>query len=237
MACLILQDRQKPHTIQDDIESFVYVVLYHSIRYLSHNKSEDLELILDEFFDDKKFNRGGLRVGGGHKLTWFRLRGDVYPFDGFEVTNHAPLNDWITGSFDVVGEWLEVVGRSRRLAPSPDAVLRTLQLYSHQPIADLFARCLSHQGWPTNDKAVDRMRPRVTGNTVENARNAVQSSIGSALTSSSPKRSLASEELDEGYEGSGSGSKPKKQRKARSKASGSSRSFHNSMTMDDDDDV
>ncbi|KAG5649814.1 hypothetical protein H0H81_001905 [Sphagnurus paluster] len=32
MSCLLLMDKGKAHTIQDDMESFFYVMLYHCIR-------------------------------------------------------------------------------------------------------------------------------------------------------------------------------------------------------------
>ncbi|KAF8066957.1 hypothetical protein FPV67DRAFT_1670421 [Lyophyllum atratum] len=153
MSCLLLKDKNKRHTIQDDIESFVYIVLYHSMRYLPHNKSapEVLLYIVKLIFDQHSFVKG-VRIGGGMKRALFQLKGDFDDFSGFELDNHPPLNGWIKEAFDFVEQWLAATVKK-----TPDEDLKGLSLYTHQPMADLFARCLSQPGWPSNDAAVDQL--------------------------------------------------------------------------------
>ncbi|GLB40661.1 putative other 1 protein kinase [Lyophyllum shimeji] len=159
MPCLLQGGRSNAHTIQDDMESFVHIVLYHSVRYLPHNKTNVLEAILEQIFDDVLVDRKGVRRGGGNKYALFRLRGEHCMFSGFQLVDHPPLNAWIEGAIESVGEWLEAVAPKRPKPTEED--LKTLQLITHQPLVDLFDRCLAQAGWPMDDKAVDRMRRRV----------------------------------------------------------------------------
>ncbi|KAF8072158.1 hypothetical protein FPV67DRAFT_1412154, partial [Lyophyllum atratum] len=153
MSCLLLMTRHKPHTIQDDIESFVHLILYHSIRYLRHTKSHTVGALLSRIFDDVYQQDDGSQVGGINKKYLFRDKEEFPPFEGFQLANNVPLNTWIYDALHAVDEWIRKVS-PKGVITDPEA-LSGLRLYSHQHMADQFANCLQQQGWPSGDKAVD----------------------------------------------------------------------------------
>ncbi|KAH8115742.1 hypothetical protein DFH11DRAFT_1854205 [Phellopilus nigrolimitatus] len=55
------------HKIQDDMESMLYVVLYCCVRWLPHNKVENLGHKMYKFFDQYDSEDGNIIVGGGDK--------------------------------------------------------------------------------------------------------------------------------------------------------------------------
>jgi len=64
LACLHLMRPGKLHTIQDDMESFVYVILWlGGLLYLKHNKEIDLSIIMGDVFDYSAQQHGGTDCG------------------------------------------------------------------------------------------------------------------------------------------------------------------------------
>lgn len=79
------------HSFQDDMESFFYVVLYASLRWLAHNQREDLELRLSQYFNENRFIVDEKARGGSMKV-----HNVVYGtfVDAFKW-NNAELAEWI----------------------------------------------------------------------------------------------------------------------------------------------
>lgn len=66
MSIRLLRDRTKKHSPQDDFESFVYVMLFYSLRYLRHDKlGPDLPNITSSIFDVGIYVGDGMRGGNG----------------------------------------------------------------------------------------------------------------------------------------------------------------------------
>ncbi|KAF8072153.1 hypothetical protein FPV67DRAFT_1748840 [Lyophyllum atratum] len=212
MSCLLLMDRHKPHTIQDDIESFVHLILYHSIRYLRHTKSHTVRALLSKIFDDVYQEDDGSQVGGISKKSLFRDKEKFKPFKNFQLMNNAPLNAWIYDALYTVDEWIKEVDSDG--VKMEDSELANLRLYDHQYMAEQFASCLQQQGWPSGDKAVDYLPAVAHGSTSS------QSGSTGISRGSGSKRSLSIED-NEGYEGPGS--KAKKQKAGGSEGRHSSR--------------
>ncbi|KAF8072159.1 hypothetical protein FPV67DRAFT_1667596 [Lyophyllum atratum] len=168
MSCLLLQNRHKAHTIQDDIESFFHIILYHSIRYLRRNRLPEVRDMLSEIFDDVYH------------------REEYLPFEDFQLTKNVPLNKWISDALHIMDEWISKV---RKGAAAEE--LRGLRLYSHQYMAEKFANCLEQQGWPSRDKAVDYLPAVAHGSTSSQI-----GSTGSSRGSGS-KRGLTTEDDEE----------------------------------------
>ncbi|RDX40163.1 hypothetical protein OH76DRAFT_1511962 [Lentinus brumalis] len=83
------------HTLQDDLESLLYVVLYCAFLYLPHNLSkQDLFRTVRLFFEDARFINGRI-AGGQGKLDNASSRTYTKP-----VKFNAPLKEWLDAFMD-----------------------------------------------------------------------------------------------------------------------------------------
>ncbi|RPD62295.1 hypothetical protein L227DRAFT_609533 [Lentinus tigrinus ALCF2SS1-6] len=83
------------HTLQDDLESLLYVVLYCAFLYLPHNLSdEELSRTIRLLFEDAQFVNGEL-AGGEGKVDNAILRTYTKP-----VKFNAPLKEWLDTIMD-----------------------------------------------------------------------------------------------------------------------------------------
>lgn len=83
------------HTLQDDLESLLYVVLYCALLYLPHNLSkEKLSQTIRLLFEDARFINGRL-AGGQGKLDNANSRMYTEP-----VKFNTPLKDWLDTIMD-----------------------------------------------------------------------------------------------------------------------------------------
>ena len=53
----------KLQDLQDDLESFIYVVLYHVLWYMIHNKVDNVSPIIERVFND--YTNGTIQGGAG----------------------------------------------------------------------------------------------------------------------------------------------------------------------------
>lgn len=66
MSSKVLSKPEQPHTLEDDMESLLYVVLYCALLYLPHNlDDESLETVIQRLFDHSVEIKGVLRGGSG----------------------------------------------------------------------------------------------------------------------------------------------------------------------------
>ncbi|KAL1939424.1 hypothetical protein VTO73DRAFT_9980 [Trametes versicolor] len=66
MSSKVLSKPELPHTLEDDMESLLYVVLYCALLYLPHNlDDESLETVIQRLFDHSVQIKGVLRGGSG----------------------------------------------------------------------------------------------------------------------------------------------------------------------------
>jgi hypothetical protein len=95
----------KQHVVQDDIESFVWVVLYHVLRYTSHSVAVDtLQDIMIRIFDDYSFN-GGVYDGGLTKKLLCTEGRDTVLGKNFKVADNEPLTSFIMSTLAALREW------------------------------------------------------------------------------------------------------------------------------------
>ncbi|OBZ71187.1 hypothetical protein A0H81_08659 [Grifola frondosa] len=95
MSSRILEDQHVPHTLQDDMESILYVVLFCSLRWLPHNQSgTDLQNIIQQQ-SDKLHDRD---VGGNSNYKIINSRSRKYTRAIF-FTN-TPLHFWFNTAID-----------------------------------------------------------------------------------------------------------------------------------------
>ncbi|KAG9227028.1 hypothetical protein CCMSSC00406_0009990 [Pleurotus cornucopiae] len=171
MSIDLLMGEKRPHRISDDLESFFWVVLYHSLLYLPHNKVNKLYEIITGVFEQYTYYseaKGGLgkyaMVTKGHHIG-----GDSPP--PLEFTENAPLTEFVKTILKLMRNW-----KQRELAAdsadntttliSGTAVLHLRSLGPKQPevlppptekemrddMEALFRFILS-MAWPTDDKA------------------------------------------------------------------------------------
>ncbi|KAG5650429.1 hypothetical protein H0H81_012290 [Sphagnurus paluster] len=238
MSSLLLMNKGKVHTIQDDMESFFYVMLYHCIRYLPHKMTSRVELILRHIFDYILTDTVGLNHGGHLKQLLILNLGRTPPFDGFEITNNQPLNGWISSAFDIFGEWLSAVLPKRRPDLEPDS-LRGLKLFDHNYMAELFKVALARADseWPKDDKAVDYLCSSASSVVAMSVGSETRSTGSNSTGSGSKKRALGGDEVDDEEEGEEAGqsssikrSKTRKTGPTIPKTYTGSRSYHSSLT-------
>jgi hypothetical protein len=103
---MILKYPGKQHVVQDDIESFVWVALYHVLRYTRHsitiNKLQDA---LVRTFDDYSYLDGVYKGGTGKDyLCSDRGRGSVLG-ENFMVEDNPALTSFVTTALDALKEW------------------------------------------------------------------------------------------------------------------------------------
>jgi hypothetical protein len=161
----------KLHVVQDDIESFIHVVLYHSLRYLDHTASRNLPNIMERIFDDYFIDGDGAYQGGREKHMLFHKMHSVLGED-FHFTNNPALTYWIDVSFEAVKQWHNYADPPRNRRPYPilaDPVLppprappqeknyNDLDLRDHQWLTQVWQRVLEALEWPLGDKAIDRL--------------------------------------------------------------------------------
>ncbi|RDB28827.1 hypothetical protein Hypma_014861 [Hypsizygus marmoreus] len=148
MSSQILQDPEKLHTIQDDIESFIHVVLYLGLRYLEHNRLPELRSIFSNVFEDQDLDRKGRKVGGQNKESMFTRR--KFIDKKFAFVCSGPLTTWLGDVFHAMQQYLDFLSSPYDNAPTMNTWLPT-----HEYIASTFTKALKLPGWPKADEAKD----------------------------------------------------------------------------------
>ncbi|KAK0481367.1 hypothetical protein IW261DRAFT_1681060 [Armillaria novae-zelandiae] len=159
MSIRHLRDRTKKHSPQDDFESFVYVMLYHGLRYLCHNKvGPCLPDIISAIFDVGNYVRDGMRGGNG-KVALIIDFGDLgrdFRFDS------APFHRCIMSGLGMIRKW------QYHLHPPPGGEAPaddTLKFANHNSLRSHWEEMLAMDGWPANDvyqpKSHSKKRPSV----------------------------------------------------------------------------
>ncbi|TFK45228.1 hypothetical protein OE88DRAFT_1689281 [Heliocybe sulcata] len=70
MSAALLRNPKKVHQVADDLESFVHVLIYESLRYLRHN-CDSVKLVMRQYFDSYDYAPNGEASGGSEKLGAF----------------------------------------------------------------------------------------------------------------------------------------------------------------------
>ncbi|KII87784.1 hypothetical protein PLICRDRAFT_54828 [Plicaturopsis crispa FD-325 SS-3] len=108
MSCRLLQDPHKHHEIQDDMESFVHIVMCVGLRWIPHNRVNDLYSIFSYVYDAARPLKGGKMAGGSGKKELFNALDHIRPdfaFDGKGDMPH-PMTAWVLKSIEVINKWL-----------------------------------------------------------------------------------------------------------------------------------
>jgi hypothetical protein len=161
-------DPTKQHSVQDDMESFIILVLYHGLRYMKHNAFE-LRWIMSKVFDDSHVGPDGYTRGGDGKRALFMA--GAYLDKNFEFTENKPMTYWINYAIDAVGEWLQYKIptpkrglQQKKNAPAP-LEFDQLELRDYQQLMDCWEKVLTMSGWPSDDEAFDQCPKTSEGST------------------------------------------------------------------------
>ncbi|KIL61118.1 hypothetical protein M378DRAFT_26204 [Amanita muscaria Koide BX008] len=159
ISTLLLKRPGKAHWLQDDIESFVLVVLYHGLRYANHNKIDKLHYIMHRVFDDS-YEVNGTIMGGVGKHSMFLVGG--YLSREYAFTGNPALTQWKQSAFKAIAQWIvhaeQKLWENESFHPSV-GLGQEYALRDHKELARAFEIALSSQSWPTtDDKAVDYLQ-------------------------------------------------------------------------------
>ncbi|KAG6823977.1 hypothetical protein H0H87_012759, partial [Tephrocybe sp. NHM501043] len=166
MSTLLVNGHHMANTIQDDMESFVLVILYHALRYFRHNQKERTRFIIDEVFNKHLVLPNGRHEGGqGRRSLFLNME---YIGQDFEM-DCKPLNDWIRAAIMAVKEWIKSEMEDIPTLPAvPDRLAAIIKippppleasnaeryLLTHTFLDNIFTTCLDSSDW-LPDKPVD----------------------------------------------------------------------------------
>ncbi|KAG6881955.1 hypothetical protein C0993_012398 [Termitomyces sp. T159_Od127] len=137
------------HTIQDDMESFFYVMLYFGLRYLQHNYAGRVPSLLKLIFDYEDIDKDGFVIGGLQKsllaMNYKRILGLKFKFSS------PPFQRWFEWYVQAIGEWIEHCEPTTVRVEATLGAESKLLFYDHSNMAKVFAKCLDSQDWPTDE--------------------------------------------------------------------------------------
>ncbi|KIM35933.1 hypothetical protein M413DRAFT_32162 [Hebeloma cylindrosporum] len=154
MSIKLLKDPTDLHELQDDLESFCYVVIYLALRYLPHNKVSVLPAIMANVFEHHYNVPNGV-LGGNGKDSMVLTRG--YIGKDLNYTNNEPLTSWVDAALRLFRDWyLYFDGANIADGPLRLVALKDQPLRDHEAFGQIFQAALA-KTWPKNDKAKDHL--------------------------------------------------------------------------------
>ena len=192
MSANLLRHPGKVHTLTDDLESFLHVLGWTTLRYvpasdtyLPHYRGIDMHMF------DQHYKPLGYSEQGGH-LKSCVLRGDSYPSDTFHPRTSTPLFDLLrqlSSPFkSLYAMRRPTADDRRRVQVRPDATHKqlhrlwtTIDQYDEDighlesPIwfIDEIKKSLDEEVWPTDDKADENLPIASSNDTHRQAQNKI----------------------------------------------------------------
>lgn len=117
MSAALLGDPTRESTLQDDLESFLHVLIYAALRYLRHNFTPHALLgFMGQFFDSKNYHQNGWS-GGDYKKFMLRAGEISYNLTPLSIYNEDshPLNAFLS----TIISWFGAYYRGLMSAPAP----------------------------------------------------------------------------------------------------------------------
>ncbi len=127
----------RPHTLQDDMESLLYVVLYCGFLWLPHNLSkEDLAYTIKAFFESSYWEQGNIQGGRGKLANALRR----------QYTANVEFNEHLKVWLDTVMDYYYPTLESNYCGPS--------RWSSPDDLEGFWSRFLQTHDLPCNDRTV-----------------------------------------------------------------------------------
>ncbi|KAK0492220.1 hypothetical protein EDD18DRAFT_1465425 [Armillaria luteobubalina] len=139
--------------LQDDLESFIHVVMYHGLRYIRHNKVDRLPGMLYEIYDSVQRHDGEAQGGLG-KRRLFVSGGVEVLGPEFAFSKCHALNGWFVRAMDLAWRWISYA--DGKGTPLPE------EMRTHQGLFDVWDEILQGAGWPDVDNAPYDQSGRMT---------------------------------------------------------------------------
>lgn len=172
MSAGILMNPKKLNTLQDDMESFFWLILYHTLRYVKHNCLENLPENMQSIFDFQNPAALGEEPRGGSNKAMLFMQGYILKPE-FEITGHGSLIEFLYASLAHFRAWHthvlanqhEVMTYARKNKISFEDAQCKLPLQtanfavvSHEAMMQLFIDALDEGAeWPKSGFFVDRV--------------------------------------------------------------------------------
>ncbi|KAF9456881.1 hypothetical protein BDZ94DRAFT_1314745 [Collybia nuda] len=167
----------KLHNVQDDIESFFHLVLYHGIKCLHHAPLANAHTTMTTIFDECSVDPNGTYRGGEAKYAMFMNRRHITP--DFIFIGNAPLNYWLSFVMGAIKQWVgfemppltanhsylqdpyftPFLSQTNYNRPEPSIEPSLPTLKDHKKFAEIWELVLGHPKWPENDKTSDQVPP------------------------------------------------------------------------------
>lgn len=131
MSALLLSNNTKGSVLQDDLESFLHVLLYEGIRYLKHN-CRDVGAYMAAFFDGAAFSDGQWVVGEMKSKTMqsgeFTLLGESRPFIFTPVKGQKshPINTIVATALSWFKAYYKIQKSKKTVEPDDSLVSMTI---------------------------------------------------------------------------------------------------------------
>ncbi|KAH8093833.1 hypothetical protein DFH11DRAFT_1502834 [Phellopilus nigrolimitatus] len=121
------------HSIQDDLESIIYVVFYGGLRYLPHNATKRLKTFMDNFFNQNEKFEDGTVIGGSGKDANKTSR----YYSSRVVFESASLQKWLDGAFGLLcvkseKQWEDTESLGKLWSVLPEKDLPTADRVEHE---------------------------------------------------------------------------------------------------------
>lgn len=143
----ILSRKVDAPSVQDDLESFIHVVLYHSLRWINHFQLKDLRDSMRRVYGSSDTEVETSANGGDEKMAML-VSGAHIPRELFfksKKTHHHPLTGFVLSARRHAAKWiLDPDGIS--CAPSSPGK------FTHVGLDALFRNALKSEDWPSLDK-------------------------------------------------------------------------------------
>lgn len=175
MSVALLESPDNVNTLQDDLESFIWLILYHVLRYMKHNRTDVLKDVIASIFDEIHIKSDQPPWGGWGKSTVLTpLRGPLKLT--FAVDGNSPLTLWIDDMLDTLEQWDRLITAHKRCIilaggsanPSRDEAMKRLPfddstalLRNHDNMISTFEAVIYMDTWPKSDPALDAFLPPV----------------------------------------------------------------------------
>ncbi|ETW82599.1 hypothetical protein HETIRDRAFT_416722 [Heterobasidion irregulare TC 32-1] len=149
----------KIHEFRDDLESFLHVLLYYSIRYVKHDASlyDEVSGAVYRHFDSAFRDRALQTRGGQGKKDFFNYAPPTElsyaTISKFLHPAHATLINDLRRLFIPI--YVKIEPDFETLFPSKHDALK--QLVSSEKYLQIYKKQLGEDGWPTNNRSCDML--------------------------------------------------------------------------------
>ncbi|KAL0953962.1 hypothetical protein HGRIS_005122 [Hohenbuehelia grisea] len=162
MSVRLLLFPYKMHELHDDLESFVYVVVFIALRCLGHSADQNACQLIHSIFDYVQPTGAAIPTGGGPKKDLI--------CDGFIATDFSfdcPLwEGWLLRVVEIFQPFhnecrrLELANRAAKVKKQPQVnqlnSLEHLAIRNHDALVALFEETILEPDWPIDERVVDR---------------------------------------------------------------------------------